>query len=124
MKTEDEIILEALEREHARLVKIADNARAAVDDHIDAPLKIYAIAQEKNEIYCSKKYDDETLARLDECNMRLKEAERLSKKDLLKLVDRQCAAERDRDLVASVIARRRFFLELKQHDRVKEAADV
>lgn len=109
MKTDDEIILSALERELKRLTDIAVKIKAKTAARLNAGTKILEIQRETIEVL-NGKVNDAGLARLKELDSAESEARKLLKFDIIKILDKEYDAESERDSVARVLASHRFAM--------------
>jgi hypothetical protein len=114
MKTEDEIILSALEREHGRLLKIADQARKKLDARLNACSRLIEFRQEILEILHGP-VDKTALAKIKELDKSSSETKKLLKLDIIKLMDKEHEAQWECDLAAAALARHRFRINIKKN---------
>jgi hypothetical protein len=114
MKTGDEITLGALRREHARMSKIADKAKAEVDEHNGITGEAFAIHREFIEIVNAKDHGPHVIQQLDALKRRRARVDSILAKDYLKLLDRQFEAEWERNQVAQEIGTIEFRMSLRK----------
>lgn len=100
MKTREELVLRELKREFSRLSRIAEKAKAEADENQNIGSEFVAIHKEFAEILDSGDHGKATIKRLDNLQARRDNADRILKKDLVKLIDRQSNAEFERDAIA------------------------
>lgn len=113
MKTEEDIILSALEREHTRLKKVADQAKSMCEERIHAAMQLVEINREAYQIMCGETGSID-FERLKELKKSANKAEKLRKLDLIKLSDKQFEAEWERDLAARALANHKFFMAMRR----------
>lgn len=97
MKNRDELVLNALEKEHRRLCKKAEKAKEEADRFCKVGSEIVDIRHEASEVLKSSAASDIKLKKLDALQKREASALKLLKKDCLKIFDAQHEAEHDRD---------------------------
>lgn len=95
----EKIALEAMQREHKRLSKIADKAKAEAEESLGITDEAFAIHKEFSDIVKAKDHSAETVKRLSCLAARQKRVDTILKKSLVKLLDKQSDAERNRDLL-------------------------
>lgn len=117
MKTREELVLRALRREHSRLSRIADKAKAEADENQNIGSEFVAIQKELVEIVSSGDHGKATIKRIENLQSRRDKAERVLKKDLLKLIDKQLDAEAERDAVGDEISMMEFRESLRNSVR-------
>ena len=113
MMTSDELTLGALKREHTRLSRIATKAKAEVDEYMGAGTEIFTVYAELAKIIESRAHGPQVIKRLGDLKKQQDKAERVNKKDLLKLLDRQFETGWDRDQMAREISTVEFRLSLR-----------
>lgn len=114
MKSRDELVLRALRREHSRLSRIAEKAKAEADENSSIGSEFVAIQKELVEIVSSGDHGKATLKRLDILQARRDKANRVLKKDLVKLIDKQYDAECERDAIGEEISMIEFRASLRK----------
>lgn len=97
MRTGDELALSAMRKEHAKLARIADKAKAEADEYCSIGSEAIAIHNEFAAIVNSRETGQHVIDALDKLQKRRARVDRVMKKDLLKLSDKQIAAELERD---------------------------
>lgn len=112
-KTEDDIILSALEREHTRLKKAADKAKSMSDKCMNAPTQLIEINREACQILLGET-GGINFERLKELKKHASEAEKFMKLDLVKLLNKQFLVEFERNCVAKVLADHKFFMAMRR----------
>ncbi len=100
----DDLTLRALRHEQDRLSKLAAKAAAEVDEYIGTGQEAVAIYNELAAIDHCKKSARANLKQLDVLRKRQARIERIRKKDIIALMDRQHEAEWERDLAAQAIS--------------------
>ena len=110
----EEIVAGALKKELVRLSGVADRAKAAVDDHLNVGTEWLAIHEELREIVNSKKTGKVTLDRLAALKDRDAKVNKIQKKDLVKLIDKQSKAEIERDSLISEISMTEWRLSMRK----------
>lgn len=113
VKTKDDIILSALEREYTRLKKVADQAKSMCDKRISATTELIEINREAYQIMCGETGSID-FERLKELKKSANKAEKLRKLDFIKLSDKQFEAEWERDLAARALANHKFFMGMRR----------
>lgn len=103
MKSGKELILIAMKKEFKRLSRIADKAKAEADEYMSSGSEFIAIHNELCEIINSKETGKSVLKKLNDLQARRDRAEKIRKKDFIKLIDKQSDAEIDRDNLHSEI---------------------
>lgn len=112
-KTEDDIILSALEREHTRLKKIADQAKSMCEKRLSAATQLVEIHSEAYQIMCGETGSID-FERLKELKKSANKAKKLMKLDLIKLSDKEFEAEWERDLAARALANHKFLMAMRR----------
>ena len=85
----EELTLKALKKELSRLERLADKAKAECDECINIGTELIDIHKEFAAIVKSKECNKATIKKLDDLKIRSKKAEKIRKKDLLKLMDKE-----------------------------------
>lgn len=114
MKSGEELTHIAMMKEFKRLSRVADKAKKEADEYIEIGTEMLAIHQEFASIVKSGKRDKATIKALDSLANRSKRAEKIRKKDLLKLMDKQSDAEITRDRLGSEIQIMEFRISLSR----------
>jgi hypothetical protein len=114
MKTGDELTLDALRREHSRMSRIADKAKAEVDEHNGITDEAFAIHREFIEIVNTKDHGPHIIQRLEALKKRRTRVDSILAKDYLKMLDRKFEAEWERDQVAHEISTLEFRMSLRK----------
>jgi seryl-tRNA synthetase len=114
VKSREELILGALRREHSRLSRIAEKAKAEADENSSIGSEFVAIHKEFAEILSSGDHGKAILKRLDELQARRDKAERVLAKDLVKLIDKQHDAESERNAIGEEISLIEFRASLRK----------
>lgn len=112
MKTGNEITLDALRREHARVSRIAARAKAELDEYMGIHNELFAINDEFRAIVESKEHGPQVIKRLNALKKRKDHVDAVLKKDLVKLSDRQFQTEWHAGQVAQEIGFLEFRLSL------------
>ena len=110
--TGDELTLSALKKEFSRISRMAEKAKKDADDYCNAGSELVACHVELKEIIDSKEHGQGILDRLEKLKTRRDRANRLLKKNALKVFDRQTDLEFQRNELANQISRIQFRLEL------------
>lgn len=92
-----------MKKELVRLSRAAERAKAAVDEAIAVGSEYLAIHQEFADVIQSGVTGSAALEKLAALQVRRTRADKIMKKDLLKLMDKQHEAEMDRDELAREI---------------------
>lgn len=114
MKSGDEITLDALRREHVRVLRIAARAKAEFDEYMGIHTELFAINDEFRAIVESKEHGPQVIKRLDALKKRKAHVDAVLKKDLVKLSDRQFKTEWEAGKVAQEIGLIEFRLSLRK----------
>ncbi|SDZ95299.1 hypothetical protein [Marinobacterium iners] len=109
-----EIALSAMKKEHKRLSRLADKAKADVDENMNVGSELLAIHKEFSEILNSKEYGEHIVKKLESLRVRRDKAQKILNKDLSKLLDKQYEAETKRDSLGSEIQMMEFRHSLRQ----------
>lgn len=97
MRTGEELALAAMKKEHAILARIADKAKAEADEYISIGSEAVAIHTEFAAIVNSRETGQHVIDALDKLQKRRARVDRILKKDMVSLSDKQIAAEIERD---------------------------
>jgi len=110
----EELALVAMKKEFSRLEKIAERAKAEADEYMSIGTEMLSINQEFVEIVKSKEVNESSLKKLNALKKRSDKAEKIQKKDFIKLIDKQSDAEINRDRLAYEIQRIEFRQSLRK----------
>lgn len=108
MRTGDELALVAMKKEHARLSRIADRAKAEADEYCKIGSEAMAIHNKFAALVKSSEIGHHVIDALEKLQKRRAHVNRVMKKDLLKLSDRQIKAEFERDALMREIQMMEF----------------
>jgi hypothetical protein len=97
VRSGDELALAAMKKEHAILSRVADRAKAECDEYCGIGSEALAIHNEFAAIVNSRETGQHVIDALGKLQKRRARVDRVMKKDLLKLSDKQIAAEIERD---------------------------
>lgn len=114
MKSREELVLRALRREFSRLSRAAEKAKAEADENQNIGSEFVSIHKELAEILDSGHHGKATIKRLDTLQARRDKADRVLKKDLVKLIDKQHDAECERDAIGEEISMTEFRLSMRK----------
>jgi len=109
----EEIALQAMKKEHARLRKIADKAKAEVDAYCSVGSEMLSIYDELRKIIESKETGKHILDKLSTLQKREKAANKLMAADFTAISERQYVAESNAMAIAGEISRLEFRLNLR-----------
>lgn len=96
-KTGEELAFNAMKKEFKILSRAADRAKKEADECIEVGSEMIAIHNEFVDIVKQKLDSKTAIKKLDDLKKRSERAEKIRKKDLIKLLDRQNVAELNRD---------------------------
>lgn len=113
IRTGQELVLEALEKGLADLSRIAERAAKAADENMTIGSEYVAIHKEFAEIVQSNAPAEEQLKKLKALKERESRANKIMKRDLVTLLDKQHKAETERDRLAEEIQRFKFLRSLR-----------
>lgn len=113
-KSGEEIALSAMKKELTRLSRIADKANAEVDEYLNIGSELLAIHEEFSEIVKSKEHGSHIVKKLEVLKGRRDRAQKITDKELIKLLDKQHKAEIERDSLRQEIHRTEFRFSLRQ----------
>lgn len=108
MRAGEKIALEAMKKEFVRLSRAADRAKSEADEHMNVGSEMIAIHNEFAEIVKSKATGPEVVEKLDVLKKRKDRADKVVKKNLVKLLDKQYEAESARDNLGTEIQMAEF----------------
>lgn len=97
MRTGDELALAVMKKEHARLSRIAEKAKAEADEYCSIGSEAVAIHNEFAAIVNSRETGQHVIDALEKLKKRRARVDMIMKKDILKLSDKQIEAEIERD---------------------------
>lgn len=113
VRSGEEIAIEAMEKELAKLNKIAAKAKSECDEVCGAGSELISIHNEFVEIVKSKETGKAVLDRLSNLQRRKKRAKSLLKKSILDLSDKQINAEVEASRLAFSIQEMKFRFGLR-----------
>ena len=113
----EELALAAMKKDLKRLTRAAEKARAEADECMSVGSEMVAIHKEFAEIVKSGDHSKATLNKLDRLAARSEKTDRIQKKDLSKLLDKQFEAEQKRDALASEVQALEFRLSMRKELR-------
>lgn len=114
MRTGEELKLSAMRREFSRLSKVADKAKKEADEVATIGSEFVAIHEELSKIVSSGLTGDAIINQLDTLKKRQARADRIVKKDLVSLLDREHHAIFERDLLGREIQNMEFAMEMRR----------
>lgn len=97
MRTGEQLALGAMKKELVRLSRTAERAKAEADECMSIGSELIAIHNEFAEIVNSRATGADTLKKLDALTKRRERADKVAKRNLMKLFDKQTEAEFARD---------------------------
>lgn len=113
----EEVVLRALKREHERLAKIHQKAKAEADKCSNIGSELVAIHKEFLRIMQSGAPAGQQLKELEALQKREQRAERIRKKDILALFDKETKALLALDEVAREVATVEFRISMRARAR-------
>lgn len=113
-RTGDELALDAMKKELVRLSNKAAKAKAESQECIGISSELINIHQEFAAIVRSGSTTAETLKKLEALKARNNRAENIMKKDLIAVLDRESAAEIERDALAREIQHLEFRASMRR----------
>lgn len=108
----EELALKAMKKELTVLINRAKRAKAEADECANIVSEYIAINKEFVEIIESGASGAPVLKRLNDLKRRRKRADRIIKKDICKLIDKQCEAESHVRALQSEISNKEFLINL------------
>ena len=114
MRTGEELTLIAMKKEFKSLSRKAGRAKKSTDEYMEIGSELLAIHNEFAEIVKSGEHGKGVIKKLDALKVRSGHAEKIRKKDLIKLLDKQSEAEIARDALGSEIQMMEFRLSLRK----------
>ena len=114
MRTGEELAIFAMKKELARLTKLAEKAKAEADEATNIGTELIAIHKEFSEIVRSGDVGDSIVEKLDVLKKRSARAEKIRKKPLMKLFDRESNTAIERDNLASELHMREYSISLRK----------
>jgi len=109
----EEIALSAMKKEHSRLSKIADKAKKECDEACSIGSEMIAIHEEFVKIVKSGETGKEVVDKLSSLQKRKERAEKIMKKDIVKLSDKQCQAEIEREALYAEICSKEWGIKMR-----------
>ncbi len=113
MNSKEKVVLAALKRDLKRLSKAAEKAKAECDEYLNVGSEMAAIHEEFALIVKAKETGPEVLKKLEALKRRRDKAERIMKKDLVKLLDKQHEAEFAEESLGEEIQAMEFNINLR-----------
>lgn len=113
MRTGEELAIAAMKKDHAKLVRAAEKAKAAADEYITIGTEAIAIHNEFAAIVNNRETGADTIKKLDQLKKRRDRVDRISKKDFMALCDKQYEAEVERDNLGREIQNREFLASMR-----------
>ena len=114
MQTGEQLALGAMKKEFKVLSKKADRAKAEADECLNVGTELIAIHEEFAEIVKSKEHGQSVINKVDRLKKRSEKAEKIRKKDLLKLLDKENNTRFTRDSLGHEIQNMEFRLSLRK----------
>jgi len=111
--TGDELARDAMKRDLNRLSKRAHKAKTECDSYLNAGTELSAIHDELLKVLRSGETGQEVIDRLEGLKRRERNVNRIMKKDLLKLINKQSDAEIARDRLIHEISMRELRISLR-----------
>lgn len=115
MSRGEDLALAAMKKEFATLSRKADKAKREADECTNIGTELFAIHQEFAAIVKSGETPKAMIANLNALKKRSERAEKIRKKDLLKLFDKEHKAAMDRDAMAGEIQGVEFRQSIRAH---------
>jgi hypothetical protein len=103
MTRNEDLVLQALRKEHTRLSRAAEKAKLESDEASTVGSEFIDIHKEWKSILDSGEHEKKTLERLDKLQKRRDRARKILDKDLVKLFDKEGSLRMDRDALAEEI---------------------
>jgi hypothetical protein len=110
----ERLTLQAMKNDLKRLSQIAQKAKESCDEVLGIGSELLAIHKEFLALVDAGEPSEDQLVKLDELKHRRERANKIMKKDWIKLSDRQFKAESDRDNLAREIENLEFRLSLRK----------
>ena len=114
MKSGEELALAAMKKEFKRLSKVAEKAKHEADEYMHMGSEFIAIHQEFSDIVKSGEHGEKVIKKLDALKKRRDKVDRIRKKDLIKLVDKETHTQIERDSLGSEIQMLEFKLSMRK----------
>ena len=114
IKTGEELALNAMKKEFKVLSRAADRAKKEADEYMEVGTEIIAIHRELAEIVKQKLSSETVVKKLALLKKRSERAEKIRKKDLIKLLDKQNDTEFNRDNLGHEIQMMEFKISLRK----------
>ena len=109
----EQLTLAAMRKEFKRLSRVADKAKAEVEECINITTEMLAINQEFIAIIDSGEYGQTAIDKLDALKKRRKRAEAIFNKDIIKLSEKKAETAGERDALGSEIQMMEFKFSLR-----------
>lgn len=117
MSNGEELALAAMKRDLQRLSKAAEKAKAEADEYMNVGSEMLAIHKEFAEIVKSRDHSPATLKKLKDLQLKSERTDKIRKKDLSKLLDKQFEAEEKRAALAGEVQALEFRLSMRNKMR-------
>ena len=114
MRTGEELALNAMKKEYTLLSRKADKAKKEADEYMSVGTELIAIHNEFVKIVKAKDHGEEVLKKLDVLKKRSEKAEKIRKKDLVKLIDKESETRFTADSLSHEIQNLEFRLSLRK----------
>lgn len=114
MSTGEELALNAMKKDFTRLSRIADKAKREADECMSVGSEMIAIHNEFVDIVKSGEHGEHIIKKLDVLKKRSARTEKIRKKDLVKLFDKEYETASDRDSLGSEIKMIEFRLSVRK----------
>ena len=105
MKMGEDLALEAMKRDFKRLSRLADKAKKEAEEAMCIGSEMVAIHNEFVEIVKAKVTNETSMKKLEALQVRSKRAEKIQKKSLIKLFDKESETAIERDSLGAEIQR-------------------
>jgi hypothetical protein len=112
-KSANALAIDAMRRDLKRLQKVADKAKYECDEYITIGSEAIAIHNEFAQIVNSREFGEHVLKKLESLKKRREHVNKVLKKSAIQLMDKQFAAEMERDSLARKITELEFFERVK-----------
>lgn len=117
MSNGEELALAAMKRDLKRLSKAAEKAKAEADEYMNVGSEMLAIHKEFAEIVKYRDHSPATLKKLKDLQLKSERTDKIRKKDLSKLLDKQFEAEEKRAALAGEVQALEFRLSMRNKMR-------
>ena len=111
MRTGQELVLEGAKKYLVELTKAAEKAKNEADEYMSIGMEMLNIHKEMAELDFSSK---DASKKLDELKKRSDRVERIKKKNLVALCDKQSTAEIQRDILCQEIQNMEFSIKARR----------